>query len=131
MPEPISLNNYNNINQKIEVLERNLQNQNDKIIKLEMRQDNFEKELKESINIGREIKIQNARFEMALESNTKILEENRKDMKELRDIITKINLDTSKNTDTRLTSKQIAVSLIISILMLLITIGLTKMGLSK
>jgi len=74
------------------------------------------------------INLQNTRLTTLLEGLTEKIIESSVQLKTLSEKVNKIDIETSKNTDNRLTTKQIVVSIIISILMLLIGAGLAKSG---
>lgn len=78
--------------------------------------------LTESLNIS------NIRLTTILENITDKVNNTGQDVKELTSKINKIDIETSKNTDNRLSIKQVIISLVISILMLFIGAGLAQSG---
>jgi len=123
------------IENKLEELNKTALANTQDISNLKVKFENLETQTKDTINIAREISLQNERFKIILENNAEMMKDTktdmkdtRKDMKELKAVVEKINLDTSKNTDNRLTTKQVVVALIISILMLFIGAGIAQSG---
>jgi len=127
------------IENKLEELNKTALTNIQDISTLKVKFENLESQTKDTINIAREISLQNERFKIILENNaemmkdTKIdMKDTRSDMKDLKATVEKINLDTSKNTDRRLSGKQIVLGIIagltVSILMLLIGAGLSQSG---
>jgi len=131
MPTPNNLQTlYGNplFETKLEELETKTTENKYEIKKLKSDFENLKKSTDDNINIAREISLQNERFKIILENNVEMMKDTRTDMKQLKTIVEKINVDTSKNTDTRLNGKQITISVIVAVIMLLIGAGLNQSG---
>jgi len=84
--------------------------------------------LEKNNTLTENLNISNTRLTAILENVTNVVDNTGKDVKELSNKVNKIDMETSKNTDNRLTTKQVIVSIIISILMLFIGAGLAQSG---
>jgi len=84
--------------------------------------------LEKNNTLTENLNVSNTRLTTILENLAEMTKETKTDVKGLTVKINKIDNETSKNTDNRLTTKQVVVSLIISILMLLIGAGLAQSG---
>lgn len=84
--------------------------------------------LEKNNTLTENLNISNTRLTAILESLSDTAKETKKDVKDLTKKVNKIDTETSKNTDNRLTNKQIIISIVIAVLMLFIGAGLAQSG---
>jgi len=84
--------------------------------------------LEKNNTLTENLNVSNVRLTAILENIVDKVDNTGKDVKELTGKFNKIDIETSKNTDNRLTGKQIIIALIIGILMLFIGAGLAQSG---
>ena len=84
--------------------------------------------LEKNNTLTENLNISNTRLTAILENLSEMTRETKNDVKGLSKKVNKIDMETSKNTDNRLTGKQIIIALTIAILMLFIGAGLAQSG---
>lgn len=89
---------------------------------------NTNKLLEKNNTLTENLNVSNTRLTAILENLTEMTKETKENVKGLSLKVNKIDNETSKNTDNRLTTKQVVISLAISILMLLIGAGIAQSG---
>lgn len=84
--------------------------------------------LEKNNTLTENLNISNVRLTSILENITDKVDTTGQNVKELSNKVNKIDIETSKNSDSRLTGKQIIVALTVAILMLFIGAGLAQSG---
>lgn len=84
--------------------------------------------LEKNNSLTENLNVSNTRLTAILENLTEVTKETKTDVKSLAIKVNKMDMETSKNTDNRLTTKQVIVSLAVAILMLLIGAGIAQSG---
>lgn len=116
---------------RFEYLNDKINNNNNQLSEFRCDINNLKDTVNKNISITESNNLQSAKTTILLENLTESIREIKIDNKEINSKVNKIDVENSKNTDTRLNTKQICVSVFISILMLLIGASLALAGVPK